>query len=212
MKAYLTPDDSGGAYLCRRLRFRAELASYISGALEGLTHSTQWEQFGSLTPAQAADFALEAFNHYLDSGGVCMVGTLVTIFINTPPEGILLLDGSTYNNVDYPLLAAHWAGETWDNGDGTFTVPDTRGRVLVHNLIGGEPYLPTDVGETVGAAAHTLTFAQLPTEATNVAFDFVEASAGAGSFALYDINGYGGGQPHNNVQPSMGVKHGVVAK
>jgi hypothetical protein len=57
MLAYITPDDGGGVYLCRRFRFRAEMAAIITGALEALTYPDDYEQVGNLTPDDMASFA-----------------------------------------------------------------------------------------------------------------------------------------------------------
>lgn len=127
---YLTPDDSGGAYVCRRIRFRAELAGAITGALETLTKDYTWEAFGDLTPDQTALLALEALNDYLDSGDRCMIGTLVWYWTQDPPYGTLPLDGGVYLGSDYPELYAK-LHTSFKNPAGHFTLSRMAGRTLV---------------------------------------------------------------------------------
>jgi len=215
---YLTPDIGGGDYLCRRLRFRAELAGFISGALEKLTKQYAWELDGDMTVDQVTELATEALNYYLDSGDTCLIGTIVTYITDTPPNGVLPLVGGTYLNEDYPLLAEVWAGTDLNNGDGTFNVPDTRGYALVHvKAVSG---LPTYLMQGVGEINHVLTTAEMPSHGHSygvpttdtLAVEPGEAPASTGVFSSNDTNETGGDGAHNNVQPSFGVNFGVVAR
>lgn len=216
---YLTPDDSGGTYVCRRIRFRAELAGAITGALETLTKDYAWEAFGDLTPDETAGIALEALNYYLDSGDACLIGTIVPYLTPEPPDGVLPLVGGTYNDADYPLLAAAWVATDFNNGDGTFNVPDTSGMVLCH-IKPADLYLPTYETQIVGETAHVLTEAELTPHVhatTETGVTAADPIAGvplpAASVASPSLTGStGGGQAHNNVQPSFGVNFGVVAR
>jgi len=66
-------------------------------------------------------------------GGMNPVGTIISFFGPTAPDGYLACDGTTYNRVDYPELADHLVSNFSDlGGDGstTFKVPDLRGEFL----------------------------------------------------------------------------------
>lgn len=65
-------------------------------------------------------------------------GTIISLMGKTAPDGYLACDGTVYNIVDYPTLAAYFAvqfeaadyfGGDADN-DGTFAMPDLRGEFL----------------------------------------------------------------------------------
>lgn len=165
---YLTPDDSGGIYLCRRIRFRAELASAITGALEILSKSFAWEAFGDLSPDDTADMALEALNYYLDSGDACLIGTICHYLTVEPPDGVIACDGSTYNRSDYPDLYDKIDPLYIVDAD-TFVLPKLNGRTLIAQ--GDDaPDQPTEFffGDKMGAFSVNLTEAQLPEHAHGV--------------------------------------------
>ena len=66
-------------------------------------------------------------------GGGNPVGTVISYYGLTAPEGYLVCDGSTYNRVDYPDLAEHLVTNFENligNGSTTFAVPDLRGEFL----------------------------------------------------------------------------------
>ncbi len=61
------------------------------------------------------------------------VGTIISFYGLTAPDGYLICDGSTYNREDYPNLSLHLTTNFEDlAGDGstTFTVPDLQGEFL----------------------------------------------------------------------------------
>lgn len=211
---YLTPDAPASDVTCRRFSIPDNFLALFMGALYELAIDYRWEQFGALTPEESA----EAFRVIIDgySEG-CMVGTIWEGFNDTYPDGVLPLDGSTYNDSDYPLLAA--AVSAWSNGDGTFTVPNTARRVLV----GADPDNPTDpyiVGDTFGVEQVTLTEAQIPAHA-----HWYDKTIPAESIVLGELPGIqlgaysptptanaGGGEAHENRPPSTVVKRGVWYK
>lgn len=215
MLAYVTPDDGGGVYLCRRFRFRAELASAITGTLRTLVDESAWEEIGNLTPAQMASFADEMFESYLSSGDTCMIGTVFAYITENPPTGSLALDGTTYNVADYPLLAAN-LDPVFDNGDGTFTLPDTRGRTII-GAGTGTGLTARAVGDTMGVESVALGQTEMPEHFHNYRQPITELSAVLGEitgigFAYEEgaeTSTEGGGLPHENMQPSIALKEAV---
>lgn len=215
--AYLTPDDEGGVYLSRRLRFRSELAGFVTSVLESLTNPYLWEESGDMSPTEVASLALESLNYYLDSQGA-MIGTLVQYITENPPDGVLPLDGSTYNNVNYPELSAV-LDPVWDNGDGTFTLPDARGRTIIATGT-GEGLTLRSMGDSIGEEEHQLGTNEMPShdhvysepDITTIA-GYVGSTPGQVPWPAPSVTGSAGSnQAHNTMQPSLAVHMGVWFK
>ena len=209
---YLTKDEIAATVVCRRFRIPTNMLDVFMGALSELALDYRWEQFGTMTALETAE-ALESVIDDFWEG--CMVGSLWYGITTSPPTGVLLLDGSTYDNVDYPLLASVLGG-VFDNGDGSFTLPDTRGRTLVGT--GQGPGLTNRaIGDSFGAETHQLTIAEMPNHThqwTDPGINIVQE--GLADPVLSDPGnpfsevGYTGGDaPHNNMPPSLAVHIGV---
>jgi microcystin-dependent protein len=146
------------------------------------------------------------------------VGEIRLFAGNFAPQGWLPCDGSLVPIADYDTLF-QLIGTTY-GGDGqtTFALPDLRGRVPVHQ---GNGYF---LGQSFGVEAVTLTAQQLPAHTHPVVASSQPAthSAAAGNFfaqgedPLYAAPGgatvtlgptttFGGGQPHDNLQPYLGL-------
>lgn len=217
---YLTPDESADeVYLCRRLRFRSELAGTITGALELLTHAYVWELHGDMTVDEVTVLTTEMFTEYLDGGDMCRIGTICEYITQNPPDGVLALDGSTYNDADYPELAAS-IDPQYDNGNGTFTLPDARGRVAVASGNGGG-LTNRIIGQMFGAEQIGLGVANMPPHThttldpsgTSLADPLLGVPLPVSAPPIPAITGStGGGVPHDNVQPSIVWHVGVWHK
>lgn len=77
-KGWLTPNDEGSGFLCRPLFIPADadvaFLAAVNGALNELTSPGNWEQFGSLTPDEAAAIMLDMYTQYTTEpceGGPC---------------------------------------------------------------------------------------------------------------------------------------------
>jgi len=94
-------------------------------------------------------------------------GTMFETLATVAPPGTLLLQGQTVSRTTYARLW-QWVQDTsaggFGPGDGstTFTLPDTRGKVL-RGAAAGET-----VGQAVGSDTRTLTVANLPAHDHNV--------------------------------------------
>lgn len=218
MGQWLTPDSSGGAYLCRRFQFRAELADYITGVLQGLTVAGKWEEFGNLSPDEIALMALDAFNSWCDSGDTCMVGQLWMGVTAVIPDDVLEFDGVQRARVDYPALYAVLDAAFIDDAD-NFTLHEAAGRALVA-AGSGTGLTPRTVGDRFGSETHTLDISEMPTH--NHTYDKAVAAESIvlGELPGVELGAYsteltgdtGDGGAHNNLQPSFAVKIGVWAK
>jgi len=136
-------------------------------------------------------------------------------------------DGRALSRSTYSVLFALW-DTTFGAGDGTttFNMPNAKGRVQV-----GRDSADTDfdtMGETRGAKTHTLTAAEMPSHAhglRNSPFNSFDSSGGQrvaggdsnsvpGPETLRSglIESTGGGDAHNNIQPSIVANTAVRIK
>lgn len=130
----------------------------------------------------------------------------------------LLCDGTIYLIADYPRLAAA-LGNTW-GGDGvdTFAVPDLTRRVTIGSGGSGSGTIGNAVGDTGGSETHTLTIDQMPSHdhpGSTVPYGTTALQPGGGGVWEPIFGGLtwgltiapeGGGQAHNNIQPSAVVQ------
>jgi microcystin-dependent protein len=158
---------------------------------------------------------------YLNSAWVTIVGVPAGVYIpyggSSAPSGWLLCYGQAVSRTTYAALFTA-IGTAYGSGDGstTFNVPDLRGRLPagLDNMGGSSADRITNsaadsTGGTYGTETHTLTTTEMPSHKHTYV---VRAAAGGGSDAYYgdstptksaDTTDTGGGQPHNNVQPSI---------
>jgi microcystin-dependent protein len=146
---------------------------------------------------------------------------------NFAPRGYAMCNGQilpiAQNTALFSLLGTTYGG----NGQTTFALPDLRGRVPVHP--GQGPGLPpVSLGESSGEPHHTLISTEMPQHnhlvgctdatadanapsgkilATDAAGVTGEYSSGAATATMnpQTIGVAGGSQPHNNMQPYLGV-------
>jgi len=140
------------------------------------------------------------------------------------PVGWAFCDGSlvdiAQNDALFTLIGTTYGGD----GVNTFALPDLRGRVPIHQ--GQGPGLsPRTIGERAGTESVTLTTTQLPGHTHAVLAALVPATTGSpagATWAATSAPSYatgpttttmsaaalapaGGGQPHENRVPSLGV-------
>lgn len=141
------------------------------------------------------------------------IGSVMEFAGTTAPDGWLICDGSAISRETYSALF-NVIGVYWGEGDGstTFNLPPYQGKVGV-GLDPNDTDFDT-IGKTYGTKTVTLNINQIPPHK----FDIVTAQTGGGDAPAgynYSQNGgvynsnfvrqLGGGQPHNNVQPSLAI-------
>jgi microcystin-dependent protein len=140
---------------------------------------------------------------------------------NFAPDGWALCNGQllpiSQNTALFSVIGTTYGGD----GQTTFALPDFQDRVPIHQGegLGLSPYV---IGQSGGAATVTLTTAQLPTHVHPIGASSATATTGTpagGALAIASAELYGvasnmgamgsqlvgGGQPHDNVQPFLGV-------
>ena len=140
-----------------------------------------------------------------DIANRCPTGSIIMYGATTAPTGWLLCDGSAVSRTTYADLFAI-IGTTFGAGNGstTFNLPDLRDRFVVG---AGASYNNNDTG---GEATHVLTIDEMPAHSHSVATTGAGGSgwaynAGSGTVKYVNTTSVGGGQPHNNLPPYIGL-------
>lgn len=211
MYGWLTPDLSlfSESQDCRVIRLPGSLWYLVSGALLYLTESGNFEQFGTATPEETAEFFQQVYEDFLMSK-CAYVGEIRPFSFSPVPDGWLLLDGATVSVTDYPGLAAV-VPVSWLSG-GDINLPDMVARSPVGS---GTGYNLGDVG---GEENHTLTIDEMPahTHSYEVAVLTADIKGELPTPALDALapaatGSTGGGDPHNNMPPYLAVNWAIFA-
>lgn len=217
---WLTTDGTPQAEFTRRLFIPDSEAwlAIVSGALLPLIYAENWQQFGTSTPQQCADRALQMYLKFLRDNG--MIGTIFAYPGETLPDRFLECDGQSYPRVEYPGLyaALHF---TYHHSADSFRVPDLRGRTIV-GAGHGDSLSERQMGDVDGAESHQLTEAQLPSHAHTYTPPIpnidLEAPGGAPDIVAAGVGlttttgSTGGNEAHNNMPPFHVLRWVIVAK
>lgn len=205
--AWLTPDNGGGVYLCRRFRFRAELAPFVFSQLLALTNEGAWEENGDLTVAQVQTMIQEFITSYLESEDTCMVASVIMYAGSSVPDGYLACDGSTYQRVAYPDLYAALGAIYIVDAD-NFRVPDLRSRLPIGIGDGSNGLTVRALGAQAGTETHQLTVPEMPSHTHTYETVAVPTADLAGELPFIEptitpavTGATGGDQAHNNMPP-----------
>lgn len=141
------------------------------------------------------------------------VGTIIPYAGATIPSNYMKCEGQELSRIEYDILFSA-IGTTYGVGDGatTFNLPNLKGRVIT-GIDSNDTDFDT-LGEIGGEKTHTLTVDEIPSHNHGVR-DTLDMNTGAGqnrsvvvgggeTWNPADpamINGAGGDQPHNNLQP-----------
>jgi len=125
------------------------------------------------------------------------------------PEGWLLCDGSAVSRSAYAALFAV-IGTLYGDGDGvdTFNLPDLRGRAPI-GAGQGNGLSNRVLAAKLGAETHTLTVWEIPSHnhsvpistSTGGVYNYCSPNGTSNAYLL--TGNTGGGQAHNNMQPSL---------
>jgi len=232
LRAWLTPDSIPTAAICRRLVIPddIDIITAVSGALDLLMQSSNWQPFGAITPEEIATAMQTMFWQYVETDVACMIGAILPYATDTTPDGTLYCDGATYQRVDYPALYAELASVFIVDAD-SFVVPDLRGRAVIGDGT-GSGLSARNVGDSLGEETHVLSTAELashshstlphthtegialPALATLAAVPIPSAVPGIGVTGLsgVTVNSTGNDTAHNNMQPSFALRYCIIAR
>lgn len=233
---WLTPDTLPAATRCRALFIPDDpnCIAIVTGALELLTYSYNFEQYGTQTPEDTAARFSDMFDSFCFNQGACrVIGEVIAYAGPTSPDSLrwLLCDGSSVLRSDYPDLFAV-IGTVYGSVDSThFNLPDLQGRSPA-GVGTGSGLSPVALGDVYGEETHTLTVTEMPSHShTDTGHIHAESTAvpaigaaivgvpvpsavpgigvtGTGSAALTSTGGDGA---HNTIGPRLGLNFFIVA-
>lgn len=198
-----------GEKLVRAVSIDAALIGDVSDAITALTSVEQWVEVGDTVDAIVNECKDAVAFWYSDM----LIGT-VAQFMGSLPDGWLEMDGSTYDEVDYPELYAFLDTVFKNEIAETFTLPDIDGSVVVGIGTG------VGLGDTGGASSVALSVAEMPVHnhsyvppVLNIDLegpgvpDILAAGVGAPTVT----GDTGSGDSHENMPPYLGLRFGVFS-
>lgn len=217
LQRYVTPQDAPTRFISRRILIPddPQFIAAVSEVLSVLLSIDVWDESEGISAQDCAWLCADMYDEF--SQDFYMIGLVVPVAAATMPPNILLCDGSTYNRVDYPELYDAIDPAYHVDAD-TFTVPLLTDRVPVG---AGGSFPVNSVG---GEKTHTLTIAEMPahdhpqkvrrTATTTGTNDRVMTYGSGGTDGLTNntIDDTGGGAAHNNMQPYIALRYGIVAR
>ena len=166
--------------------------------------------FGCISTSKSGEFSVGDANN--KAVPVMPVGCVIPFAGAAAPTGWLLCQGQAVSRTTYAQLFSV-IGTTYGSGDGstTFNLPDMRGRVAV----GSDANSP---GAQRGETAHKLGISEIPSHShpysaylysTGAENGRINSQEGAGVKWADPTNtrNSGGGDNHNNMQPSLYLHH-----
>lgn len=214
---YLTPNEIPTDKLCRVLRIpnNSAIIAAVTGAIQELVFTWNWEQGGAVTPLEITDAMQVMADDFSLVPGTCkMIGEIVLFPAADPPvAGWLVCDGDSLLRDEYPDLFAV-IGTLYGAADGThFNIPDMRGRVPMG--VGPGFALAADGGEQNA----TITIDSMPSHDHSIDHYFTALAIAPGELPVLipdpfsTVTGLtGGDQEHNNLQPFLVLNYFIVAE
>ena len=151
------------------------------------------------------------------------IGTLQPFLGATAPQGYLFCEGQLLDKSKYPELYNICGNLFGESSTTQFYLPDLRGRVIAGYDENDTSF--NTIGKLLGEKSHTLTVNEMPSHKHQIKTnnDDFNNSPGGGNYGTthdgantwYNTNWYtentGGGQAHNNIQPTLVLKWIVKA-
>ena len=138
-----------GYKAARLILVDAALLPHVGELLGQMTLEYQWLEVGDTVDDIVTESLDALFYFYEDF----MIGS-ISSWIVTPPDGYLLLDGTTHDKVDYPELWEVLPSQL--KSASAFTLPD------MTDIFQAGTDQAANIGDTAGANSYALTVGQLP--------------------------------------------------
>ncbi len=198
-----------GVNIVRAVSLDTALLPYVSDAISSLANNWQWVEIGDSIDdvVQACELAVHSWYSAMQVGQVSM-------FLGSLPDYWLPLDGTTYDEADYPELYAQLDAQYKNVPTEEFTLPELDDYFPV---VAGGSYV---VGDTGGEATVALTIAELAAHnhtyiqpIANVDLespgvpDILAAGVGPGT----TTGNTGSGDGHENLPPFYALIFGIFA-
>lgn len=198
---------SGGVFYRLSLPNAEWFWAQVADTLLAMTIPDNWEKVGIITVDEATEAASEVLMSFQS-----MCGAIFPVAWAAIPDGFLVCDGATYLRVDYPYLYDVLDAVFLVDAD-HFKVPDLRDNVPVGT--GGT----FAMGDTGGETEHTLTQAEMPSHSHSTGNSVTILAIAPGEAPVLAPNpipaatgNTGGGGPHNNMQPYIGLAYVICAR
>jgi len=185
----------------------------LYGALLELTEARNWEQTDGITVGETVSIWGDIYLDFVQ-GSFCMIGAVVPILNDIVPDSMLLCDGSTFAESEYPELYAVLPASQQIDPD-TGQLPDLRDSFV---LASGTTYSDHDTG---GAEDHTLSESEMPAHTHNYNYYSTLIIPTGVTFPNNRVipaplptptSSAGGGAAHNNMPPYYALKYAVIAR
>ena len=158
------------------------------------------------------------------------LGGIIAVTSNAAIENFILCAGQKIQKVEFPELAALWAGGPFDFDSTQLILPDLRQKFII-----GTAGVSLPLGSTGGTASETLSINQMPVHThlqnahshgmpsrSNSAFGAlgnIPRGNNSGTAVTYDTyettatnQNAGGGQSHNNLPPYLALNYLIRVK
>lgn len=200
----------GETVLCHSLFLRQSLWTMFWYWLQEFGSPNAWVQTDPThaTPDEVAK-EIQRAQDTMIFAGCMMIGQIIELAVEIPPDWLLLCDGSEYLRADYPDLIAVLDPAYYTDAT-HFRVPDRTLRFGIGGIA---------AGVQGGEVDHTLTAAEMPAHTHTV-----QGATTAASVVLGELPGFeaaeftqttssaGGGGAHNNMPPYEGTEYYLIAR
>lgn len=215
MLGWLTPDATqlSETQEARIIRVPGSLWYLVSGALGEMSDVNRWEEFGSATPQEAAEYFAQVYEDFLMSQ-VHYVGELRPFIFSAVPLFWLPMDGVSRVRASYPELDAVLP-TNWRFG-ANFILPDMAGMSPVGK--GTHTLFNFVLGQLGGERLHVLTVPELPSHNHSFNNWGISLTGASGTVNKPNITptanttgNTGSGVGHENMPPYVVVTWAVYA-
>ena len=198
-----------GTKIVRALSIDSALIPHVSDAITQLVNDWMWLEVGD-----TVEDVVKECSSAVESWYIPMEIGMTSYFLGSLPGGWLPLDGTTYDELDYPELFAQLDAQFKDEINDTFTLPDLDTLFVRNTTSNGE------IGSLGGASTVTLTSAQMPAHTHNYESVIIDIDiktvgtpdpGGARVGPLLPTSSTGSGEAHENEPPYVSMVMGIFS-